>query len=49
MLAGLGLLQVVRCRSIPWSFLAGTVGPLILHAWLQSRVTGTPLPVEMYP
>ncbi len=49
MLAGLGLLQMIRCRSIPLSFLAGTVGPLLFHVWLQSKVTGTPLPVEMYP
>ena len=49
MLAGLGLLQVARSRSIPWAFASGAVGPLLLHAWLQSRVTGTPLPVEMYP
>jgi hypothetical protein len=48
-LAGLGLLQMLRCRSIPWAFLLGTIGPLLLHAWLQSLVTGTPLPVEMYP
>jgi hypothetical protein len=49
MLAGLGLLHTARCRSIPWAFLAGMLGPLILHAWLQSRVTGSPLPAEMYP
>jgi hypothetical protein len=49
MLASLGTLQLIRCRSLPWSFLGGAVGPLLLHAWLQSKVTGTPLPVEMYP
>ncbi len=49
MLAGLGLIQAVRVRSIPWAFVAGAVGPLLLHCWLQSLVTGTPLPVEMYP
>src|SRR6185437_11008047 len=49
MLAGLGLLLAARARSVPWSFVAGAVGPLLLHAWLQSKVTGTPLPVEMYP
>ena len=49
MLAGLGIVQAIRARSIPWAFLAGSAGPLLLHAWLQSKVTGTPLPVEMYP
>jgi hypothetical protein len=49
MLAGLGLVQVVRVRSIPWSFVVGAVGPLLLHCWLQAKVTGTPFPVEMYP
>jgi hypothetical protein len=49
MLAGLGAIQAIRARSIPWAFLAGVVGPLLLHGWLQSKVTGTPLPVEMYP
>jgi hypothetical protein len=48
-LAGLGLLLAVRARSIPFAFVAGAAGPLILHAWLQSEVTGTPFPVEMYP
>ena len=49
MLAGLGLLHAARCRSVPWAFLAGMIGPLVLHAWLQSMVTGSPLPAEMYP
>jgi hypothetical protein len=49
MLAGLGLIQAVRVRSVPLAFIAGAIGPLLLHGWLQSRVTGTPLPVEMYP
>ena len=49
MLAGLGLLLAVRSRMIPLAFLAGSSGPLLFHAWLQSQVTGTPLPVEMYP
>ena len=49
MLAGLGLILAIRARSIPWAFAVGSVGPLLLHGWLQSLVTGTPLPVEMYP
>lgn len=49
MLAGIGVWQAVQTRSVPWMFLAGAVGPLLLHTWLQSRVTGTPFPVEMYP
>ncbi|WP_435016648.1 hypothetical protein TA3x_004221 [Tundrisphaera sp. TA3] len=49
MLAGLGLIQAIRVRSVPWAFLLGALGPLALHCVLQSRVTGTPLPAEMYP
>jgi hypothetical protein len=49
MLAGLGSIQAMRARWVPWAFALGAVGPLLLHGWLQSRVTGTPLPVEMYP
>ena len=49
MLGGLGLLHAVRARSFPWAFAVGALGPLVLHAWLQSLVTGSPLPVEMYP
>jgi hypothetical protein len=45
----LGVLQAFRVRSIPWDYLLGAVGPLALHCWLQSIVTGTPLPAEMYP
>ena len=48
-LAGLGAIQTVRSRSFPWAYALGAVGPLLLHCWLQSLVTGTPLPVEMYP
>jgi hypothetical protein len=49
MLGGLGLLLAIRARSVPLAFIAGAIGPLLLHCWLQSKVTGTPLPVEMYP
>jgi hypothetical protein len=48
-LAGLGAIQVIRARSFPWAYALGAIGPLLLHAWLQAKVTGTPLPVEMYP
>ena len=48
-LASLGFIQTIRVRSLPLAYLVGSMGPLLLHAWLQSRVTGTPLPVEMYP
>jgi hypothetical protein len=48
-LAGLGAILAVRARSIPLLYAAGAVGPLLLHGWLQAKVTGTPLPVEMYP
>lgn len=39
----------LRQRRIPLAFLAGTLGPLFLHSALQAEVTGSPLPVEMYP
>jgi hypothetical protein len=49
MMAGLGLLLAIRARSLPWEFALGAIGPLLLHGWLQSKVTGSPLPAEMYP
>jgi hypothetical protein len=49
MLASLGLLQSYRARSIPWSFLIGASLPLLLHAGLQSLVTGSLLPAEIDP
>ncbi len=49
LLASLGLWLLARSRRIPWSFVAGALIPLALHCWLQSQVTGTPLPAEMYP
>jgi hypothetical protein len=48
-LGGLAVVQAVRVRSIPWAYLTGAIGPLFLHAGLQSLVTGSPLPAEMYP
>ena len=49
MLAGLGVIQLIRVGAIPWAYLGGSLPPLLIHAWLQSMVTGTPLPAEMYP
>jgi hypothetical protein len=49
MFAGLGIWLVARTRGLPLAYLAGAAGPLLLHTVLQSAVTGTPLPVEMYP
>lgn len=49
LLVALSVWLVLRARAIPWAFLAGASFPLSLHAGLQSLVTGTPLPVEMYP
>ena len=48
-LAGIGLIQWGRAWPFPWAYALGAAGPLALHAWLQSLVTGSPLPVEMYP
>jgi len=49
MLVALGLWLAIRQRRPPLAFLAGALGPLAVHAALQSLVTGTPMPVEMYP
>lgn len=48
-LAALGILLFVRERRFPLAFALGAVGPILLHCGLQSLVTGTPLPSEMYP
>ena len=48
-LAGLGLIMLARGGRAPLGFVGGALGPLLLHAGLQSLVTGTPLPTEMYP
>lgn len=46
----LGLWLLVRDRGVPSpAYILGAVGPLALHCALQIPVTGTPLPVEMYP
>jgi hypothetical protein len=34
---------------LPWPYLAGTIGPLALHAVAQTMTTGSPLPAEMSP
>jgi hypothetical protein len=36
-----------RSRRLPWSFLAGSVGPLLLHSVVQTAISGSPLPAEM--
>jgi hypothetical protein len=48
-LGALGIWLTLRTRSIPLAFMAGALAPLVLHAALQSMVTGTPFPAEMYP
>ncbi len=48
-LGALAIWLTLRTRSVPLAFLAGVLPPLLLHAGLQSMVTGTPLPAEMYP
>ena len=47
--AALGLVMLIRGGRAVATFAAGAAGPLLLHCGLQSLVTGTPLPVEMYP
>ncbi len=49
LLVGLGAWLTLRDRTIPLTYLAGVVPPLLFHAVLQSRITGTPWPAEMYP
>ena len=48
-LAGLGLIAVVRGQKAAFVYALGAVGPLVLHGLLQTQVTGSPLPAEMYP
>ncbi|QDV33624.1 hypothetical protein [Tautonia plasticadhaerens] len=47
----LGLLcwTAVRSRRAATAYAIGSASPLLLHCVLQSLVTGSPLPVEMYP
>jgi hypothetical protein len=47
--AALGIWMMARSRALPIDYMAGVIPPLLLHCWLQSLVTGTPLPAEMYP
>lgn len=49
LMAALAIWQALRIRNIPWAFVLGTIPPLAFHCLLQSLVTGTPLPAEMYP
>ena len=48
-LMGLGLIEVVRGQKAAFVYALGAVGPLVLHGLLQTQVTGSPLPAEMYP
>lgn len=48
-LVALGAWLGVRGRGLPWAYVLGASGPLLLHAAVQSMVTGTPLPAEAYP
>lgn len=49
LLIALTVCQVWRRRAVPGLFLVGAALPLLVHAGLQSMVTGSPLPAEMYP
>ncbi len=49
MLAALAVWLMSRGRPFPVPYALGAAGPLLLHALLQSAVTGSPLPAEMYP
>lgn len=49
MMVALGVWTAFRRRGIPWSYLAGAAGPLLIHGVLQTLVSGSPLPVEMTP
>ncbi len=44
-----GAWLLVRSRSTAIPYLVGSLGPILLHCGLQAMVTGSPLPVEMYP
>ena len=48
-LVGLGAVMLARGGRAAAGYLLGAIGPLGLHVALQSLVTGSPLPVEMYP
>ncbi|MEW4567899.1 hypothetical protein AB1L88_08540 [Tautonia sp. JC769] len=46
---GLCAWTMIRSRRAGGAFLIGSALPILSHTLLQSFVTGTPLPVEMYP
>ncbi len=48
-LTGVGVVMLARGSRPLVAYAAGATGPLVLHIGLQSLVTGSPLPVEMYP
>ncbi|RUL88458.1 hypothetical protein [Tautonia sociabilis] len=47
--AGLLAWILVRSRKAGAGYLAGSAPPILAHCVLQSMVTGSPLPVELYP
>ena len=49
LLVALGIWLTLRDRNVPLFYLVGAVPPLLLHSALQSMITGTPMPAEMYP
>jgi hypothetical protein len=49
LLASLAIWLAWQDRRVLPAFLAGSCGPLLLHAALQMSVTGSPLPAEMTP
>ncbi|WP_152050165.1 hypothetical protein [Tautonia marina] len=46
---GLLVWLLIRSRGAGVAFLIGSAFPILVHSLLQSFVTGSPLPVEMYP
>ncbi len=46
---GLWFWLAVRSKRAGVAFVIGSIVPMLGHSILQSLVTGTPLPVEMYP
>lgn len=49
LLVALGAWRMLRTRAFPGRFVLGAALPLLVHCGLQSLVTGSPLPAEMYP
>lgn len=47
--AAIGLWKLWNLRTFPIAYAAGLLGPIALHAALQTAVTGSPLPAELTP